>query len=646
MNRLAKEPSPYLKQHSQNPVDWYPWGEEALARARKNNRPIFLSIGYAACHWCHVMERESFEDPAVAAFLNKHFVPVKVDREERPDIDHLYMASVQLMTGSGGWPLSVFLTPDLIPFYGGTYFPPETKWGKPGFLDVLKELVTLYENSPEKIAGASEEVHRRLKETMRIEPGDIRSSDWARRLVAYRRRALDPVHGGFGLAPKFPTVPDLAVFAALDPSGWDHMLTTLNKIALGGIHDHVGGGFHRYSTTEDWRVPHYEKMLYDQALLLSLYVTAYRRTKDPLYRRVIERGTAFLGREMYRPGLGFITSLDADSEEEEGKYYVWSRNEVVSVLGKEKGEYFVNLTHLGEDPSPIHLTERVDDPEAFDEVLKTIAKIRSRRIRPGEDTKVLTSINGLTIGALAHAGAVLNRGSLVELAGRAADDLIRQVFQDGRLRHAVPGTAADVDGLLEDYAYLAHGLLALFETTGTLKYLKVSRNLLTVAGQKFPDAGLASNRALPVLPRDLGDGALPSPAGVLLLSRYRLNAITGEHEDEVLISSLKALAGTVDRMPAAHSSLVYLSTLMERPPMSVVIAGMDREEVCRAAWLLHGIKPGLDGVIPAWASDLQSFPSVKGKKSVEGKATYYMCRGSVCLPPTTNVSDVEHTLRL
>ncbi|MFW6198247.1 MAG: thioredoxin domain-containing protein, partial [Acidobacteriota bacterium] len=478
-NRLADEISPYLLQHADNPVDWYPWGEEALGRARREDRPILLSVGYAACHWCHVMEHESFEDPETAELMNEHFVCIKVDREERPDIDEIYMRAVQMMTGRGGWPLTVFLTPDLEPFYGGTYYPPEDRPGMPSFEKVLRGIAEAWEERRDEVEGMG----GRLRE--QLQPAPTGGGDGAEPSEALLQRAamelqerFDPNHGGFGDAPKFPNPTAVALLLRHGARRGDqdlmHAATfTLDQMAAGGIHDHVGGGFHRYCTDARWLVPHFEKMLYDNALLVMDYLDAYQLTGEDRHAGVVRDTLDWVLREMRQPRGGFSSTLDADSEGVEGKFYVWDREEIEELLGDEAelfcAAYDVTSSGNWEGHNILHLPRRLDavareagEPEeAVREQLRrnleTLRRARAERVRPGLDDKVLVDWNGLMIAAMARAGRVLGERRYGEAAGRAADFLLEELVRDGRLLHAWRDGEARVRGYLDDHADLVWG---------------------------------------------------------------------------------------------------------------------------------------------------------------------------------------------
>ncbi len=601
-NRLAGERSPYLLQHRLNPVDWYPWGPEALDFARREDRPIFLSIGYSSCHWCHVMERESFESETIARLLNEHFVSIKVDREERPDVDDIYMAAVQLLTGSGGWPLSVFLTPDQKPFWGGTYFPPDDRGGRPGFATIVAEIARAYGerraeivSSAERLAAAVRQVGegRRFTGTGALDPAAIDAA--LEELVA----SYDGRHGGFGGPPKFPPHGALRLIlralARRDGPGAERREAleaaargTLEAMALGGIRDHVGGGFHRYATDAVWLVPHFEKMLYDNAQLLALYARAAALWDDADYRGAAEETAAWVLREMTGPEGAFHSALDADSEGEEGKYYLWSLEEVRDALGPDDGALFARIYNLsergnfvdpvtGEEPGNIpHLRGRVgaiareaglDPAEAGVRMARARALLLERRLRrapPGLDDKVLTSWNGLMLGALARAGRALGREEYVGAAARCARFVLASLRRDGRLLRSYRSGHADLPAYVEDHAFLAAGLLDLHEATGEGAWLVEARTLADEMLARFwdPDEGgfffvAHDHPALIARTKDVFDEAIPSGNGMAAQVLARLAAATGERlYAERLGALLRLFAGVLVQAPRAAESLL------------------------------------------------------------------------------------------
>ncbi|HEY2829513.1 MAG TPA: thioredoxin domain-containing protein, partial [Thermoanaerobaculia bacterium] len=524
MNRLGNETSPYLLQHAHNPVDWYPWSDEAFAKARAEDKPVFLSIGYSACHWCHVMERESFEDPATAAILNEHYVSIKVDREERPDVDSIYMQAVQMMTGHGGWPMSMFLTPDGRPFYAGTYFPPQPRHGMPSFSQVISQLAEAYRSRRGDIESAGNEVRAALGAAPQTERASV-SHAALDRAASRIVQGYDRVNGGFGGAPKFPpsmTLDFLMQAAWRDSAGEiagatlrDVVVQTLTKMARGGMYDQAGGGFHRYSTDAEWLVPHFEKMLYDNALLARLYTRAWQWTHDPFFARIANEILGFVTREMTSPEGAFYSTLDADSEGEEGKFYVWSRSEVLSILGDDDGKIFCDLfdvTDRGnwEGKNILHVIGDVEQHR--DLVLRAKCKlygVRAQRVWPGRDEKVLSGWNGWMLAAFAEACIAFGRYD--DVVRQNADFLLTRIDANGRLiRHA------KINGLLEDYAGVAWGLALAYEAVNDRRYLDAARTLADQILARFADDANGGFFDTPVdhaqlitRPKDLFDNATP-----------------------------------------------------------------------------------------------------------------------------------------
>ncbi len=587
-NRLAGESSPYLLLHQANPVDWYPWGEEALSRSRAEDRPIFLSVGYSTCYWCHVMERESFSNPEVAALMNRHFVNVKVDREERPDLDEIYMAATQILTGQGGWPNSVFLTPDLKPFYAGTYFPPVDRYGRPGFSTLVLALADAWKNrrpdihmQADELAGA---MRRFLEE--RVQPGERPPGpEAARRAAEALARQFDRDWGGFGSAPKFPTPANLYLLQELvglqDPADEDaelgRMLTaTLDAMARGGLYDQLGGGFHRYATDREWKVPHFEKMLYDNGMLLEVYATEHARTGEPEWSRIALETAEFLAREMTLEDGSLASAIDAETESEEGAYYVWSRAELEAVLGPEDATFLAPL--LGFDGRPffeggryvLHLPQPLAEQAAArrssrEALLAEMAPGKARllaargeRPRPLTDDKVLADWNGTAIAGLAEAGHALDRPDLIERAARAANAVLATLRPSGgTLLHAARGGRGKLPAFLADYAFLVRGLLALDRAQPGAGWLETARQLTEEQIRRLRDLGggffaAAASPDLLFRSKEVFDGALPAANAVAALNLIELAARTGEPRwrDEAA-ATLTAFAPLVERFPEA-----------------------------------------------------------------------------------------------
>ncbi len=557
-NKLVGSTSPYLLQHQNNPVDWYPWGSEAIHKAKHESKPIFLSIGYAACHWCHVMEHESFENAAISKFLNENFVSIKVDREQRPDLDHIYMQTVQMLTGSGGWPMSVFLTSDMKPFYGGTYWPPEPRWGRPGFLDVLRAIDDAWKNKRDSLLGQSEEITRHLRTAGQSESQDMALDEsllWA--ADEWLTKAFDERWGGFGGAPKFPHAMDIRLLIQLQSRRPTerrlHIITkTLDCMADGGIYDHLGGGFARYSVDDKWLVPHFEKMLYDNSLLAIAYLDGFLLTGNTRYRDVVCDTLDYVLEDLTDEQGGFYCTRDADSQGEEGKFYVWSREEILDVLGMERGDLFceaygvtfggnfegLNILH---HPEPLtSISNRLGVPHAtMVQELKLdrtkLLKIRDERIWPGLDDKVLCSWNALMITAMARAGVVFSIPKYVTAAEAAVNFIQRSMTrEDGRLFHAWRKGTTEIDAFLEDYSYLADALVTLFECTGNATYIDRACSLVSTMDTYFHDERggffftASDTEELITRYKDQHDGSVPSGNAMAATALIKLANLTNE----------------------------------------------------------------------------------------------------------------------
>jgi uncharacterized protein len=595
-NRLAQETSPYLRQHAHNPVDWFPWGEEALARARDLERPIFLSIGYSACHWCHVMEHESFEDPEIGNILNDNFVSIKVDREERPDLDQVYMAFVQRATGHGGWPMSVFLTPEAQPFFGGTYFPPDERYGgqMPSFRRVLLSVIDWWQGRRDEVKKSARVVTHELRNVLRLEPqpGDLDPSLLSR-VTEQLARAFDSREGGFGSQPKFPHPTELRLLLRVarrfdDKQALNMARLTLDKMAMGGMYDQLGGGFHRYSTERTWTVPHFEKMLYDNAQLCEIYADAYRTTKKPQYKRVLEQTLAYINREMTSPEGGFYSALDADSQGEEGRFYVWTAKEIDAVLADKSQAELFKQVYGADGPAnfesryyiltlPRPLADRAKDLELTEETLEArlaplrerLFQVRAKRPRPFLDTKILTAWNGQMIAGLAVAGQALGDKKPIENAARAANFVLQTLrTKNGRLLRsygAAPGQKGEarLNGYLDDYAFLVHGLLCLHDATGQKRWLDEAKTLTDLMIEFHGDKEhggfyYTSNdhEKLFARSKDQYDAAQPAGNSVAASNLVRLAAKTGdERYTREAEKTFKALAASLKANPASLTAL-------------------------------------------------------------------------------------------
>ncbi|MSQ29099.1 MAG: thioredoxin domain-containing protein [Dehalococcoidia bacterium] len=677
MNRLAGESSPYLRQHAENPVDWYPWGEEAFARARSDGKPIILSVGYSACHWCHVMAHESFEDPTIAGLMNDWFVNIKVDREERPDVDAVYMTVTQALTrGQGGWPMTVFLTPDLKPFYAGTYFPAVDAHGRTAFPRLLELIHTAWEADREKVVDDAAKITTQLQEaTHRANSGSGSGTaiDAAlpTRVVEALRNEFDEEWGGFGHAPKFPSPSNLEFLLAyyashpddpLEPSGLDLVTHTLRRMMDGGIYDHLGGGFHRYSVDARWLVPHFEKMLYDNAQLARLYLHAFQITGDPAFERVVRETLAYLEREMLDRAGGFYAAQDADTEGIEGKFFVWSPAQIDTVLGAEDGHIFRTVyavTDAGnfEDPhhpefgrqNILHRPRPLDDSasELGIDVATLEARLlamrdqllaeRETRVHPGLDDKVLASWNGLALAAFAECGRVLGDSHYVEIATGTATFLRRQMWDAGLL-HTWKDGETKVDGLLEDYAYVGLGLLELFKTTGDIAHLHWAQRLLDDALDHFHDEegggffeSPLDGEELLLRQKPFFDAATPSGNGAMALFSTWLARYTGNEEWETIgIEVLALVAGQFQRAVTGFGSTLLALDLIAAPPREVAIVGAPELRAPFEREVARRFLP-TTVIVPAASGGL--LPVLEGRGVALGEATAYVCEAMACGQP-------------
>jgi uncharacterized protein YyaL (SSP411 family) len=645
-NRLADETSPYLLQHKDNPVDWYPWGEAALTRAGEEDRPILLSIGYSACHWCHVMERESFEDEETARLMNEHFVPVKLDREERPDIDSIYMQACQAMTGQGGWPLNVFLTPEQVPFYAGTYFPPEQRGGLPSWRMVLEAVADAWDERKDEIRAGSARIVEQLAGAARLspskEPMDPRLLDEAVRAL---RGLYDPVHGGFGGPPKFP--PASAIEFLLRRGDAEMSSHTLRAMASGGMYDQIGGGFARYSVDAQWLVPHFEKMLYDNALLARAYLHGWQVAGDALFRRACEETLDWALREMRAPEGGFFSALDADSEGEEGKFYVWTLDELRGVAGEEAAGWFGASERGNFEGRNILVRGSEDDPDDLGEWRRKLYERRAERVWPGLDDKRVTSWNALMISALAEAGAVLGRRDYLEAAGACAAFLLRDVRDDRRrLLRTYKDGRARLNAYLEDHAYLLEALLTLYESSFDPRWFTEARVLADTMIERFGDeerGGFfdtsSDHERLLARRKDLEDHPIPAGNSSAAYGLLRLAALTGEDEYERrAVSVLRLLHEVAPKHPQAFGHLLQALDFHFSPTREVALVGDDTgelERVVRASFRPHLVLAGglADGV-----------PLLEDRPLVDGRPAAYVCEHFACKAPVTEPEELEALL--
>jgi uncharacterized protein YyaL (SSP411 family) len=677
-NRLIRESSPYLLQHAHNPVDWYPWGEEAFQKAKSENRPILLSIGYSACHWCHVMEKESFENEQIAALMNANFVSIKVDREERPDLDEIYMNAVQMLTGRGGWPMTVFLTAEGKPFFGGTYFPPEDRHGMPGFPRILNAVAQAYRERPDDVTKSVEQILAALgrlaivaESTRSFASGTVVES--AEKLS----QAYDPENGGFGQAPKFPNAGVFELFLRAQRNSKNQrflemIVYTLTRMAEGGIYDHLGGGFHRYSVDEKWLVPHFEKMLYDNAQLLRNYTQAFSITRDPLFKKVVEETTAYLLREMLHPEGGFYSTQDADSEGEEGKFFVWTQDEVIKILGAESGEIFCRVHDVSElgnfdGKNILHPVLTLEQASRFfrkevTEVERVIAagkkklfQEREKRVKPFRDEKILASWNGLMLSGLADASKILDGPSCIAAARKTVDFIFTRMFRDGLLLHTYKDGQAKLPGYLDDYAFVAAGLLDLYESTLEGANLQRSIELVDTMIREFWDdidgaffyTG-KSHEALISRTKPAFDGSVPSGNAVATQILLRLYYYTGK--EDYLKRAEKTLRIYYDAMEQQPFGFAHMLSALDfyiEKPKEIVLVGDKNDpnsqgfvKQIRALYLpnhtIQLVEPGKP--LP------EISPLLQGKDQVGGKLTAYLCHNFTCSQPVTEWEELKKLL--
>ena len=678
-NRLIYETSPYLRQHANNPVDWYPWGAEALERAKEEDRPILLSIGYSACHWCHVMERESFENEEIAQIMNRHFVNIKVDREERPDLDTLYMNFVQMSTGSGGWPMTVFLTPGQIPFFGGTYFPPDDRLGRPGFPRLLLAIADAYQKKRMEIDKQGPEILRNLEKMHGL---SLSSGSFDKQVLdsAYENLAngFDWANGGFGGAPKFPGSMNLAFcLRYYQRSGNREALRfvelTLENMGHGGIYDQLGGGFHRYSVDGHWLVPHFEKMLYDNALLSRLYLEAYQLTRKPFYRRITEEILDYVTREMTSPEGGFYSTQDADSEGEEGKFFTWELGEIRTLLGNKDSELFCRYYGVTENgnfdgTNILHVARSLEDlsedfQQSREEVEQTLTRsrqklfeAREKRVKPHRDQKMLTCWNGLMNVSFLEAANVLGRDDYLLVARQNVQFMLEHLCQGEQVLRSYKDGQTKINGFLEDYANLIEALIGLFEATGETLWLDHACRFNGEAIRQFWDSATRSffltgsnHETLITRVRDFYDNATPAGSSVVVTNLLRLAVLLRRTDyREIAESVLERMSSSMARFPSGFGCLLNAAVFYQGPVQEIVLVGSpDDSSTSRLAqtiyqqFLPNKVVARLDPSRP----DSGQAPWLEGKTLVHGKPTVYVCHNYTCQSPTTDASELEHQLQ-
>ena len=682
-NRLINETSPYLLQHANNPVDWYPWGEEALERARSEDKPILLSIGYSACHWCHVMERESFEDETIAGLMNENFVSIKVDREERPDLDQVYMQAVQMLTGSGGWPMTVFLTPEGKPFYGGTYFPPDDRQGMPGFPRLLTSIAEAYSTNRGEVDRVTQQLTTQMSQSNQVPQGtSILTVDILHQAYSSLATNFDYQNGGFGNAPKFPQpmTPEFLLryyHHGYNPRALELVELTLEKMAYGGIYDQIGGGFHRYSTDPYWLVPHFEKMLYDNALLARLFLHTYLITGRALYRRVVEETLDYILREMTDPSGGFYSAQDADSEGVEGKFFVWSPGEINAVMGDTDGEVFAgyygvtaggnfegkNILNIRQNPEEFAETKGLTADQLGDIInrgSKALLEVREQRIHPMRDDKVLSSWNGLMLRSFAEAAAALGRPDYLAVAIKNAGFLVGSMKSDGRLLRTYRDGQAKLLGYLEDYSFVIDGLLALYEATFDLRWLEEAVTLADSMIELFWDEGIggfydtgSDHETLVIRPRDVFDNAQPCGGSVASDVLLRLAVFTGKSDYSAKAAvPLRSLHQAMSQSPGGTGHWLSALDFYVSPPKEIAVIG-PRDDPATQALLdtvfhrflpnkvVMGVEPPLSPTVGNSGSDI---PLLAGRGMVGGLPSAYVCQNYACQLPVTDPAGLAEQL--
>lgn len=681
-NRLAEESSPYLLQHADNPVDWYPWCEAAFEKAKKEDKPVFVSIGYATCHWCHVMAHESFEDEEIAQMMNNAFVNIKVDREERPDIDNTYMLVCQMLTGSGGWPLNVLLTPERKPFYAATYIPKQGRHGRPGMQELIPWISDLWENQRQKITKSTDEIINAFQESSTFESGERLSTDILDKAYQQYEQQFDDRYGGFGSAPKFPSAHNLMLLMRYglynkNSNALPMVKQTLTQMRMGGVFDHIGLGFHRYSTDRKWLVPHFEKMLYDQATLMMAYTEACRFTGNDLFKQTVKEIASYVLRRMQDEQGGFYSAEDADSEGEEGKFYVWSIPEIREILPQaeaelaievfnlsEKGNYKdestgqrtgKNIPHLEKPLADLAQERNMKETDLLgklDHIRMKLMKVREQRVHPLLDDKILTDWNGLIIAALAKAGAALSNENYVEQAKHCWQFISSTMIKDDELYHRFRNDDVAIEAHADDYAFLIWGLIELYEATFESEYLERAIKLNQKFIEEFWDNNEGgffftseSGEELLGRKKELYDGALPSGNSVAMMNLLRLSRMTGRTEWEDMADKMNRLfAESIKKAPTGFGSALQAIGFATGKPQEIIITGKKEErdtqhmiDALRSAFLPYSVilvKDPDDKKI----TDLAPFLSDFGMK--DGKATAYVCQNYSCELPTTDPGEM------
>ena len=671
-NRLINEKSPYLLQHAYNPVDWYPWCDEAFERAKIEDKPIFLSIGYSTCHWCHVMEKESFEDEEVAKILNENFIPIKVDREERPDIDTVYMTICQAMTGHGGWPLTIIMTPDKKPFFAGTYIPKHSRYGRIGLIELLQKVVEIWKENKGKVISLAEQITSEIKEALeKVEKGNI--IDETIFTLAYKEleENFDPEYGGFGEAPKFPTPHNLMFLLRYwkrtgNARAIDMVEQTLKGMWLGGIYDQIGFGFHRYSTDRKWLVPHFEKMLYDQALISLACIETYQATGKEKYAVLCSEVFSYVIDNLTNTDGGFFSAEDADSEGEEGKFYLWEYSELEKILNQSELNFVIENFNIRKDGNYIdelkrsrtgknifHLSSELEGEKRkiWESIRLKLLKHRNNRIRPLKDDKILTDWNGLTISSLAKGYLTFGVEDYIKIAEKSANFILKNMLtNDGKLLHRFRDGEAKINGHLDDYAFLAWGLIELYEATFKTNYLKKAIELTNKMIELFWDENnggffLSENEDVLFKQKEIYDGAIPSGNSVALLVLIKLSKITGRSDlNELTFKLVETFSGTVSKHPSAYTFFLSAFDFLIGPSFEIIIVGKSSDDISKIQKLLNSkfIPNKILLYKPTDREDEINLiaPFLTHYKEIDGKTTIYICTNYECKQPVTSVEEM------
>ena len=688
MNRLANSQSPYLLQHKNNPVDWYPWGEEAFEKAEKEKKPIFLSIGYSTCHWCHVMEHESFEDEEVAKLMNDNFISVKVDREEMPEIDHLYMSVCQAMTGRGGWPLTVVMSPKKEPFFTGTYFPKTRRGNQPGMMELIPSLMNAWNNKQEDIQKTIKQVNEYLINSNASIPGSELDKNIFNNAFYDFKDRFDNEFGGFGSAPKFPSPHNLIFLLRYykifdNKNALDMVTTTLDKMRLGGIFDHIGYGFHRYSTDQNWFLPHFEKMLYDQAMISMAYIEAFEATKEEKYAAIVEEIFSYVIRDMLNHEGGFFSAEDADSEGEEGTFYIWEFEDIINILGQDPGKEFCdifgikkggnfldeatghlmpkNIPHLKQnllEYASINSLDITELQKSVESSRRILFSERKKRIHPLKDDKILTDWNGLMIASMARAGRVLDKQNYIDTAKRSAEFILNNLIDGGRLFKRFRNGKAGLQPHIDDYSFFVWGLIELYEATYEVRFLEKALELSNIMVEDFMDddnggffIGPEGGEKLIVRAKDSYDGAIPSGNAVAALNFIRLSKFTGISKwEEIAFNIFKAFSNKINQVPSAHTFMLTANMFGTEDPKEVVIVANETylEIKSNILELQKSYNPHTVYLFKSMKkkSNLnQIAPWTETHIPIDDKLTFYVCENFACKMPTIDIKTAKKYLK-